>query len=129
MTLPAGQGVELYRLKNEQKNPLAERIGENVRRLRGDLAQDEVARRAAKLATTNRLARPVNQPSLSGIERGYRLPTLPTLTTIAAILEVETGQLLEGCDELLASAPPTTRAELKRAIRGENEDIHVQSQR
>lgn len=101
---------------------LGQRIGANVERARlaAKLSQSEVARRLRALAKLDpEKYSPVTQPTISRIEGAGAVPTVPTLVSLAHVLKVPTSALLDGCDELLATVPPTQRAAFERAIRGD----------
>jgi transcriptional regulator with XRE-family HTH domain len=62
-------------------------IGQKIRELRGELAQEQLA-----------LAAGISTSTLSRIERGTYQPRLPTLRKIAAALGVPIGELVETDD-------------------------------
>jgi transcriptional regulator with XRE-family HTH domain len=62
-------------------------IGQKIKHLRGEVAQEQLA-----------LAAGVSTSTLSRIERGAYQPRLQTLRKIAAALEVPTGDLLDADD-------------------------------
>jgi transcriptional regulator with XRE-family HTH domain len=62
-------------------------IGEKIKQLRGELAQEQLA-----------LAAGISTSTLSRIERELHQPRLPTLRKIAAALDVPIGDLLDADD-------------------------------
>ena len=72
--------------RREEADPFAAQIGERIRALREELGLTQ-----EKLAYEAGLK---SKGHLSGIEKGLVMPTLPTLTLIAARLEVELLDLM-----------------------------------
>lgn len=68
---------------------IAARFGDNMARQRelADLTQEELSVRAS-----------LHRTEVSQLERGLRIPRIDTLVKLAASLEVEPAELLEGID-------------------------------
>lgn len=74
------------------------RFGKNLIRFRkrAGLSQEEVGFRAA-----------LHRTEIGMLERGTRLPRIDTLVKLAAAVEVEPGELLEGLDWTAPEMPTT----------------------
>lgn len=68
---------------------VAGRFGDNLSRVRreADVSQDELAARAS-----------VHRTEISQLERGLRIPRIDTLIKVAASLELNPAELLEGIE-------------------------------
>jgi transcriptional regulator with XRE-family HTH domain len=75
--------------EREQVLPVAERLGENLRRIRRreDLSQEELARRAS-----------LHRTEIGLLEHGERVCRTDTLIQLAGAMAVPPGELLEGID-------------------------------
>jgi hypothetical protein len=105
--------------------PLAEVVGRNARRLRGDATADEVAK-ACRMQGLN-----WGTGRISDLEHGRVSPTLSTLVVLAAVLDglcgpVALADLIEHDGFIaLTSGPVLKSAALQRFLRGERVVIRV----